>query len=294
MTALHPGELPIDADLVRALLREQFPEFANLPLERVPSAGTVNVLYRLGDDLVVRLPRLRKWGVDIVREDTWLPRLAPHLPLAIPEPVGLGQPTDAFPTHWSLVRWIDGEVASEAELDQGRVARQLGSFVAALRLVPIEGAPRAEPKERGGDLMLRDRQVRTMLARLAGELDLESMLVVWERALDACAVKFEPVWVHTDLLPSNLLIRDGELIAVLDVGAAAVGDPACDLTPAWAVFDETARGVFRQLLGPTEAEWARAQGWILDQALMALPYYRETNPTMVAMARNVLDALAAA
>lgn len=291
MTALHPGELPVDADLVRALLREQFPKLADRSLERVPSAGTVNVLYRLGDDLVVRLPRLREWGVDIVREDTWLPQLAPHLPLPIPEPVALGRPSDAFPTHWSIVRWIQGDVATEAELDMGLAAEQLGSFVAALRQVPIDGAPRAHAKERGGDLALRDQQVRTLLTRLSDEVDEAAMLDVWERALDACTVPFDPVWVHTDLLPSNLLVRDGALVAVLDIGASHVGDPACDLTPAWAVLDGGARGEFRELLAPTEAEWSRAQGWILDQALTALPYYRETNPTMAAMAQRILGAL---
>jgi aminoglycoside phosphotransferase (APT) family kinase protein len=284
---MHADEVETDVELVRRLVDGQFPQWAGLPLRPVPSSGTDNALYRLGDDMVVRLPRIG-WAVtDVEAEQRRLRRLAPHLPLPIPEPLAAGVPDAGYAWPWSVYRWLPGEEARAGHLpDPLGTAEALAGFVAALHGVAVADPPSGGG--RGGPLAARDDATRAALAALDGELDAPAVTAVWEEALAAPTWDGPPVWVHGDLAPGNLLLRDGRLAAVLDFGALNVGDPAVDLLVAWNLFSGAARERYRTALGVDDATWARGRGWAVSVALIALPYYRDTNPALVAQSRRTL------
>jgi aminoglycoside phosphotransferase (APT) family kinase protein len=284
---MHAGEVDIDTDLVRRLLVAQFPGLSERPISEVRSTGTVNAIYRLGDDLYARLPRVRDWADDLANEAHWLPRLAPHLPLSVPEPVAMGRPAAGYPFHWAIYRWFEGRTyAPDLVADQHQAARDLAAFVAAMRHIRFVGAPRSR---RDRPLRLRDDEARTAIAALGPAFDQPAVTAAWERALAAPAWAGEPVWTHGDLLPPNLLVRDGRLSAVIDFGNVGVGDPALDVLPAWSVFGDAGRRTFRVALDVDEPTWVRARGLALHQALLIIPYYVETNPAFVAMATRTID-----
>ncbi|NUU20631.1 MAG: aminoglycoside phosphotransferase family protein [Streptomycetaceae bacterium] len=288
---MHPNMHPIDADLVRRLVAGQFPQWAGLAVERLPSGGTVNALYRLGGDMVVRLPLVKDWADDLLTERTWLPRLAPHLPTPIPEVLGAGRPAEGYPWPWSVYRWLAGENPEAGELREPvLLAEDLAEFVAAMRSVTLPGAPQAH---RGGQITLLDAETRAAIRQLRGipqeAIDCDAATAVWEDALRAPAWHGPPVWLHADLTPGNLLVdADGRLASVIDFGCAGAGDPACDLFPAWNLLPTEARTVFREALNVDDTTWSRGRARTLSQALIALPYYRTTNPTMARNARHVI------
>lgn len=287
---MHPDEFAVDTGLVRRLLAAQQPELAGLPVQPVASAGTDNALFRLGDDLVVRLPRIR-WAVDdVAKEQRWLPRLAPRLPLAIPEPVAEGRPGEGYPWPWSIQRWLDGADATIGRIcDLRAMAVDLARFVTALHGVHAGDGPQPGPTGRGVPLTVRDRSTRTAIEELGERVDAAVVTAAWDAALAAPEWDGNPVWVHGDLTPGNLLVVDGRLSAVIDFGAAAVGDPAVDLLPSWNLFTGDARGAYREALGVDDATWARGRGWALSVALIALPYYLHTNPAIVASSWFVVE-----
>ncbi|MFD5813895.1 aminoglycoside phosphotransferase family protein [Streptomyces sp. NPDC127038] len=283
---MRAGERRIGGSLVRRLLAEQFPRWARLPLRRVPSAGTVNALYRLGDDLVVRLPRIADAAEDAAKEFAWLPRLAAALPFPVPEIVGLGTPTPGYPWHWSVLRWLDGDApVPDALTDARQLAADLGVFVAALREIDLPGGP---PAYRGTPLSAVDGGTRSAIADLRGSVDTGAATAAWEEALAAPRWTGPPRWLHSDLMPMNLLVREGRLAAVLDFATFGTGDPACDLIPAWNLLPAAARPVFRDAAGADDAGWARGRGWALSMALVQLPHYRDTNPAIAANATRVI------
>jgi aminoglycoside phosphotransferase (APT) family kinase protein len=289
---MHPDELDVDEALVRRLLAEQFAEWAQLPLRRVPSSGTVNAMFRLGDELVVRLPFV-EWGAGgIQQEARWLPRLAPHLPVAIPAVRAVGMPGLGYPCPWLVLDWIPGEHPEPGRLQRPEaLATDLVAFVRALRAIDPTDAPIGH---RGFTLRRFDEPVRDSL-RAAGDLvDEATILRLWEQALGADPYDGPPVWVHGDLLPANVLLQSGRLSAVLDLGAAGVGDPACDLMAAWSVLPAAERHGFREALDADAASWSRGRGYAIVQAAVALPYYRDTNPGMVQNSLRILTELAAA
>jgi aminoglycoside phosphotransferase (APT) family kinase protein len=287
---MHVDEIHTDEPLVRRLLAGQFPQWADLPLERVPSSGTDNALFRLGDDMVVRLPRIH-WAVGSVDRDVrWLPLLAPRLPVAIPVPLTRGAPAEGYPWEWGVYPWLEGEnpnVDGIAYLDSLRpdVAR----FVASLHAVDVGGGP---PAFRGKPLVVQDEGARAALAALDGMIDVDAATVAWNTALETPAWSGPPVWIHGDLLPGNLLLQGGRLTGVIDWGCLGVGDPACDLIVAWGLLSPEARNVFRAELRVDDGTWARGRGWALSIALIALPYYRETNPALAATARHLIREVA--
>jgi aminoglycoside phosphotransferase (APT) family kinase protein len=284
---MHVDEVDTNVSLVVRLLTTQFPQWADLSIEPVPSAGTDNALYRLGDDMAVRLPRIRSAVGDVEREHRWLPRLAPFLPLAVPIPLAKGQPGEGYPWHWSIYRWLEGESATiERIADLHQAATDLAQFVAALwRIDPADG-PRAG---RGVPLAQRDVSTREAIEALRGMIDVDAATAAWEAALGAPVWHGPPVWVHGDLLPGNLLVKQGRLSAVIDFGGLGVGDPACDLMIAWGLFSGESRDVFRAALSVDDATWARGRGWALSQALIFIPYYLDTNPVGVDNARHAID-----
>jgi aminoglycoside phosphotransferase (APT) family kinase protein len=275
---VHADELDVDETLVRALLAEQFPGWADLPLERAGD-GTVNVIYRLGEELSVRIPRRDGPETEDDLEFRWLPLLAPQLPVAIPRPVARGRPGAGYPWFWSVHTWLQGD------LPTGPLAvADVAGLVSALQRIELPAAP--EPAYgRGRPLADRDAYVRAALERV----DAPGALELWERAVSAPGWEHEPVWVHADLDRRNVLVRDGRLAAVLDWGGVGVGDPAVDVMVAWKLVDAEERERFRELVGVGDATWLRAQGWVVSQALSALGYYTlDTNPAIVGEATRWL------
>jgi aminoglycoside phosphotransferase (APT) family kinase protein len=287
---MHADELEIDVELVRRLLASQFPQWAELPLARVESIGTDFAIYRLGDALAVRLPRIDWAAAQPGREQEWLPRLAPHLPLAVPVPLATGEPGEGYPWRWSVVPWLPGgDLTVEAPADDRDAARQLAEFVLALQGIEPTGAPRA----RFASLERRDAATREAIAKLDGELDTTAAIAAWERALRLSLWDGPPLWSHGDLLPGNLLAADGRLSGVIDFGCLGAGDPACDLLPAWSLFREEARDVYRAALGVDDTTWARGRAFALSAGLLQVPYYELTNPILAGIGRRMLtEALA--
>ncbi|MFD5139525.1 aminoglycoside phosphotransferase family protein [Streptomyces sp. NPDC058378] len=282
---MHAKETKTDAALVRRLLAAQFPAWADLPVEPVRSSGTVNAIYRLGRDLTVRLPRVEGGSRDVATEHRWLPRLAPHLPHAIPAPLAQGVPGEGYPWSWSVCRWLDGTnpPAGEGGLE---LASDIAEFVLALRHVDTTGGP---PAFRSEPLAARDTATRGALDTLLGVIDTAAAADVWSAALRAPAPEGPPVWVHGDLQPGNVLVTgDGRLSAVIDFGCVGLADPAVDLIPAWYLLRADARPTFRTRVGADPATWERARGWALSIALMELSYYRTSNPVMAGTARRVI------
>ena len=285
---MHADEVETDGALVRRLLEDQFPEWAELPIALVESYGTDHDIYRVGEALAVRLPRIGWATSQAAKEAEWLPRLAPQLPLALPVQVARGRAAEGYPFEWSVVEWLPGENANGTIGDLSRAAVDLAAFVRALRRVETTAAPARDGGARGAPLAELDDAVRKSVARLDERFDRDATLRSWEGSLAAPVWDGDEVWVHGDLLPGNLLVVSGRLTGVIDWGGLGVGDPACDLQPAWNVFDAESREVYRAELEADEASWLRGRGWALLQAVIALPYYWETNPGMVRQASRAL------
>jgi aminoglycoside phosphotransferase (APT) family kinase protein len=277
---MHADEVHTDARLVRRLLAAQFPQWASLPIKRVASSGTDNALYRLGDELVARLPRIG-WAVGgIDKSYEWLPRLAPLLPVAVPEPVAKGTPDALFPWPWAVYRWLGGETPTAGAADG--LAHDLARVVRELQRVELADAPQSR---RGRPLATQDEGTRQALAALTGSLDVATASAAWERALQAPPWTGRPTWTHGDLMPGNVLLDGGRLAAIIDWDVAGVGDPAADLAVAWTVLSAEGRAGFRAALDVDDATWERGRGWALSTGLIAIPYYKDTNPGLADNAR---------
>ena len=285
---MHAGEIETDVALVQRLLAGQFPQWADLPIAPVTSYGTDHDIYRLGDHLAARLPRIHWATKQAAKEAAWLPKLAPHLPFAVPVQLAMGHHAEGYPFDWSVCTWLPGENADCTIEDLDRAAVDLAAFVKALRRIDTKGAPPRLPHARGGPLVEGDEQVRRSIAQLGDRIDGDAARRSWEESLSARAWHSEEVWVHGDLLPANLLVVDGRLSAVIDFGGLNVGDPACDLQPAWSMFAGDSRRRFRSELEVDEASWLRGRGWALYQAVSALPYYWDSNPGMIRQASGAL------
>lgn len=281
---MHADEIDTDAELVRRLLAAQFPQRAELPIRRVASAGTDNALYRLGGDMVARLPRIH-WAVaNVAHEYCWLPWLAARLPVAVPSPLAMGTPAAGYPYPWSVYSWLEGDTPVVGRLaDPRRLALELAGFVTALqRLDPIDGPAS------GVSLAMQDLRVREWIAASRGLVDTDAVTRVWDAALRVPEWDGPPVWVHGDLAPGNVLLVDGQVSAVIDWGSVGVGDPSIDLRVAWNLLPRNLRGVLRDALHVDDATWARGRARALAQALGQLPYYQHTNPTLAASAQYVI------
>lgn len=286
VSRLHADEIETSLALAARLVASQCPQWAGLALRTLEAGGTDHALFRLGDDMVLRLPRLASSAAQVSKEWRWLKWLAPQLPLAIPEPLALGEPVEGYPCPWLVCRWLEGEPATLDRLaDSAEAGRSLARFVTALQRIDARGGP-ASP--RGGSLRQRDTATRKALAVLAGQVDVAAALRVWEAALVAPPGTASPVWVHGDLLPDNLLAVNGRLAAVIDFGLFGFGDPACDLMPAWAWLDAPGRAAFRAALAPDDASWARGRGWALSFGLIALPYYAPLGHPLAGVARHAI------
>ena len=288
---MHEHEIEIDALLIQQLLNEQFPQWAQLPIKPTQSIGTDNAIYQLGVDMCVRLPRLPDVAQSIETEQKWLPLFSTNLPLGIPVLLGKGAPNDSYPLHWSIYRWLEGENAFIAPIvDLHQAAIDLAQFLTALQKICPAGGP---PSRRGVPLLTQDDETRGAIESLRGVIDTTVITVLWEECLKVPAWNKPLVWTHSDLLPANLLVKQGRLSAVIDFGMMGVGDPACDLIVAWSVLSSNTRDIFRRTLAVDDATWMRGRGWALSIALIILPYYHSTNPGLVAVANRMINEIIA-
>jgi aminoglycoside phosphotransferase (APT) family kinase protein len=260
----------ITAKLVRELVVDQFPQWADLPVVPVEHNGWDNSTFRLGDQLSVRLPSGDGYVAQVEKEQRWLPDLAAHLPLPIPRPVGLGVACPLFPRPWSVYEWLPGEHATGGRIvDQHRLATHLAAFLSAFYAIDASGGPLAGPHShfRGGALSTYDAHMKMTIGQLGDRIDTKRCIGIWDAAMGSSWER-QPVWVHGDLSGSNLLVVDGRLSAVIDFGCSAVGDPACDLVFAWTFLNDDAAVTFRAALNLDDDTWARAKGWALWKALI--------------------------
>jgi aminoglycoside phosphotransferase (APT) family kinase protein len=287
---MHAEEIEIDDGVVRRLVAEQFPQWSDRPIRRLPDSGTDSAIYRLGEDLGIRMPRVH-WAADQVdREWRWLGPLEPSLPAAVPGPVGRGRPGHGYPHPWLVYPWIHGETLDRAgTADPSRLAADVAAFLHALEaLPPAPDAP--APRRRGGPLAAVDAETRVAIRGLRGLIDVERALRVWQAGIDAGPWTGRPLWVHGDLLPGNIVVRAGRLAGVIDWSGLSVGDPACEAMLAWAL-PATARPRFRRALGFDEATWARGRAWVVEQTAFYIPYYETSLPGAVAHAKARLESV---
>ena len=301
---LHDDELRIDEALVRSLLAARSTSYAGLTLRRLGASGSSNALFRLGDDLLVRLPRQPGGSSSLASERRWLPYVAASLPVPVPEILEVGEPGFGYPEHWSVVRWLEGEVPdvpAAGEAPRLDLARDLAAVVTALHGLDVPDAAVVDPGlrwYRGRPVAGMDASTREAIEACRAieglDLDLDACTAVWAdaMALPGVADVVEPRWHHADLLAENLLVRDGRLAGVLDFGGLAVGDPTVDLAVSWEVLDAVARASFRDLVDVDEETWLRGRAWALAIGLMTFPYYWTTMPARcadrLAMTRAVL------
>jgi aminoglycoside phosphotransferase (APT) family kinase protein len=289
---MHDDEVHVATSLVSRLIAGQFPDWARLPIKPINSAGTDNAIFRLGDDMAVRLPLRAVAAGQVEKENRWLPGLAPHLPLGVPVPLAMGMPAESYPYHWCVCRWLEGENAVVAPIaDLGQAATALAQFVSALQKLDPTGGPQPGTHNffRGVPLASRDAQTRAAIASLHGILDTDAVTGAWEAAVGAPAWHAPPVWLHGDIHAGNLLVRQGRISAVIDFGGLGIGDPACDLMVGWTLLSAETRRTFRSALAIDDATWLRGRGWALSVALIALPYYLHTNPVLVGISRRAID-----
>jgi aminoglycoside phosphotransferase (APT) family kinase protein len=283
------AEVVIDAPLVRTLLQDQHPDLAALPLTH-PVFGWDNVMFRLGDELQVRLPRRLASAPLILREQRWLPELAPVLPLPVPAPLRVGRPGEGYPWAWSVCTWLPGgPAATTPPRDAADAAHALGEFLRALHRPAPADAP--YNRFRGVPLVDRDAALHERLEYLGDEVDARAVRDLWTDCLAAPAWSSPALWLHGDLHPANVLVHAGTVSAVIDFGDITAGDPATDLSVAWMMLPPSARHVLRAAAGDVDDDtWARARGWALALAVAILSGSGD-NAIMATIARTTLDAV---
>ncbi len=286
-----PGDrIDVDTTLVSQLVSTQFPQWAHLPVRPVELSGWDNKTFHLGEHMSVRLPSAPGYSAQVKKEQIWLPELAPHLPLPIPEPLAMGVPAHGYPLHWSICRWLEGDNATTERIsDLSEFATSLAHFLSTLYQLGATGGPPAGEHSffRGSSLAVYNSETRNAVVALGKRVDAEAVTEVWEVALEATWHGL-PVWFHGDVSSANLLVKEGRLSAVIDFGCSGVGDPACDLTIAWTFLSDENREAFRAALPVDEATWARGRGWALWKALITLAETVEVDPVEAHRAEYVI------
>lgn len=286
---MHADEVVVDAGVVARLVAAQLPQWAHLPVVHASSAGTDNAMFRLGDDLVVRLPRIARAVQSVEREQRWLPLIGPALPVETPVPLAQGVPGEGYPFPWSVYTWLRGAPPTASDLTE-RFVLDLAECLAALRALDVPDGP---VNHRGLTFDARDEVTRESIAAMRGMpdepgIDTDAVTAVWDAAFDLPTCAPPGTWVHDDVAPGNLLVRDGRLTGLIDFGGVSRGDPAVDLQVAWNLLPRPLRPVLREALDVDDATWLRSRAWSLSQACLQLPYYARTNKPLAANARYVI------
>lgn len=292
---LHDAEPDIAVEQVGLMVADQFPAWAGLTLAPVASSGTDNVMLRLGDRLVVRLPRIASAVPSLAKELEYAPRLGPHLPAAVPIPLAQGTPGRGYPWPWTVSGWLEGENPSPGHSSGAGLAVDLATFISTLHATDIEDKAPLGPLRsyRGGPIAARDAPTRSAINRCEGLLDTSVLTAAWDTVRRVPEGHGKPAWIHTDLHPGNILTVSSRLAGVLDWGGLAIGDPAVDLIVAWNLLDHTAREVFRGAMDSDEPTWDRGRAWALSIGIVAYPYYVDTNPVLAHVSRYQIEQVVA-
>lgn len=292
---MHSERVDIDTALVRQLIAKQFPVWADLPIRPVEFGGWDNKTFHLGEHMTVRLPSGAAYAQQVEKEQRWLPKLAPLLPLPIPVPLAMGKPADGYPWHWSVYWWLNGETAAvERIADLCQFAKALAEFLIELQRIDATDGPPPGPHNfyRGGPLAIYDAETRQAITILNSKIDVNAVTEIWEAAL-VSTWQGSPVWLHGDVSVGNLLVENGKLNAVIDFGSSGIGDPACDLAIAWTFFEGESRNAFRTALTLDNATWARGRGWALWKALIIVAGISGADPQVIEKSRRVIDEILA-
>jgi len=294
---LHEDQVNLELHVVRHLVDEQFPQWARLPLQQLPTGGTVNAIFRLGDRLAARFP-LRDQPVTQVR--AWLTaesaasaEFADVSTVLAPRPVAIGEPGQGYPMPWSAQTWVSGYDATVRDPGQSAdFAADLDHLIIALRARNVDGRS-FDGVGRGGHLPDHDPWMSTCFARSEGLLDVAALRKIWAELRELPEVDAD-VMTHGDLTPANVLVQDGRLAGILDAGGFAPADPALDLVAAWHLLESGPREVFRSALGCPDITWRRGIAWAFEQAMGAAWYYAASHPVMSNWARRTLNRILAA
>lgn len=304
---MHQNEIPIGLELVQKLLRDQFPQFSGLPLSQLAASGSTNLQFRLGDSLLIRMPRQPGGTQSIDKEYRWTKPIGDLLPVAVPEFIALGEPAFGYSERWAILGWLDGEMPKvyhakdDITTERSQLALKLAEIISALREIDLPAATIQDSQlqtYRGDCLIDYDKQMQRNIEHCKSikdlELDYDAVRDIWAHAMEVPGSRqaVKPNWYHGDLVAENLLLTDGQLSGVLDFGGLGIGDPSVDLHGAWELLDAPARQVFRQQLDIGDAEWMRGRAWALAIALMTFPYYWGTMPgrikSRLALAQSVI------
>lgn len=283
----------ITVEIVTQLIHEQFPQWAHLDIRPVAHSGHDNRTFHLGDEMSIRLPSAASYVPQVEKEQTWLPLLTTQLTLPISLPVAKGKPNHVYPWTWSIYRWIEGATLSpDRAHNLQELACDLGTFLMELQSIDASDGPAAGEHNffRGGHLAVYKEEAIQAIHHNQDRFDGALLTEIWELAL-ASTWQLDPVWVHGDIAPGNLLMQDGRLRAVIDFGMLGVGDPACDAAMAWTFFDSSSRRIFRSALRMDEHTWNRARGWALWKALITYENNKFTNPSAAEASYRVIQAI---
>jgi aminoglycoside phosphotransferase (APT) family kinase protein len=283
---LHNDQLSINTEIVKNLIKEQFPEYAGLPIYEFDSTGTVNSIFRLGNDYYMRFPKLEGYADSLLKEYRILPYIAKHVSIRIPQPIKLGRPSDLYPAHWAIYDWIHGEPYDNSRItNHQRVISELTTFIRELHAIGLlADAPKAGRRPL---LELNTVTIENLIAS-AEEIDYAKAIKIWGKLVDTPVFDSKPIWIHADLLKPNILVKDDHIAAIIDFGSAGVGDPAFDIIPAWSLFDNKNRDIFRAKTDVSDPIWYRACAYALHQAALIIPYYRKSNPYFVRQAVDTI------
>lgn len=292
-TKLHPNEFNIDKNLVQDLLKAQFPEYSDLTVREVEQQGHDNRTYRIGNDMLIRMPTAESYALKVPKEQELLPKLSKHLSVAIPTPIKMGRPSADYPYPFSIYKWLDGRSANLVTLDEQsleNLAFELATFLKELQAITdVEGpSPGQHNWWRGDHIRIYDSGAREQIDKLADIIDSNSALELWE---SACATKWSkaPIWIHGDFAVGNILIHDNKLSGVIDFGGTAIGDPACDLVIAWTYLSGKARDIFVAEMGLDEDTWLRARAWALWKATFELYNIAIKDSPEASLQKSIID-----
>lgn len=272
INTFQPSDITLD--LTHKLIADQFPEYAHLSITSVEKQGHDNRTYRLGDNMLIRMPTEPSYALKVPKEQELLPKLAPRLSIQIPSPIKMGNPSTIYPYPFSIYKWLEGRsvnflILNDEELK--KLAFDLANFL--IELQSIENIAGPTPGQhnwwRGDHVSVYDQGAREQIAKLTNVIDSNQAIRLWENACKTHWHK-KPVWIHGDVTIANMLMNDGKLSAMIDFGGIAVGDPACDLVIAWTFLQGNARDIFIKKMALDEDTWLRAKAWALWKATFEL------------------------
>lgn len=293
MTDSDNNALIINTAVAHKLIIEQFPQWTHLPIKPVKRGGWDNRTFHLGSTMLIRLPSSLAYAPQVQKEQTWLPKLAPYLSFHIPKPIAMGNPSSYYPFHWSIYQWIDGDTVNAEHLNTEnahQLAIQLAQFLQELHSIDTAGGPVPNKNNfyRGGNLAIYDKETRYAIKQLHNSIDRNATLSIWEKATTSIWDK-KPLWVHGDLSAENILIHHKKLVAIIDFGCMAIGDPACDLVIAWTLLKNESRNIFKDQICLDSDTWTRARGWALWKALITLASFHDKTQPKAIQQLHIID-----